>query len=208
MDAAIVGVVGSLTGVALGAATQHYLASISRRWAVDDSERQRRRDAYARLLSSVDELHYKLVNLAPMTVAPAPKEVQEAARNEIAETHRALWMIKGELSLLASERLDSQIEALLVELTIYVGHVESGLKVVSLRDLTKIVWLRHELVKTMRDDLAQERDPWIEQFSSRRSRPSRHPTRAPVPNWSGRLSGEDTSPVARHPGLLGSIPST
>jgi hypothetical protein len=54
MDAAIIGVVGSLAGVVLGAAGQQWQTNRSRRWQLSDLRRTERRHIYVRFLATAE----------------------------------------------------------------------------------------------------------------------------------------------------------
>lgn len=201
MDAALIGVVGSLAGVAVGAATQHFQASVSRRWALEDSQRQERRYAYGQFLSCADELHGAVIELMGFTAAPsAPKEVRQSKHEEITNTCRRLSAMSAALSLLADEVLTAKIAMYSARMILYAAQASVRKQVAFDEELElELAKRRIDLVRDMRNELAGKRPLRfrIRNLLPRRAEPSRQPTTASVPSPLQRLAGEDSSPETR-----------
>jgi hypothetical protein len=201
MDAAIIGVVGSLAGVSIGAATQHYQASIRRRWELEDSKRQERRQAYGRFLSLSDELHGAVVDLMALVAAQsAPVEGRLSKGKEIRNICQRLRAMSSELSLLADEVLALKIEMFSAYMMIYVAQQTARKQLVFDEDLEmERAERRTDLVRDMRNELVGKntRRLRIRNLLPRRPEPSRRRTEAPISSSLQRLAGEDATTVAR-----------
>jgi hypothetical protein len=200
MDATLIGVVGSLAGVAIGASTQHYQASARRGWELEDSEREKRRETYAKYISTVDEYQAAAIQHLALLAMSAPEERQRSKRQEIDEIDQRLRSMGGPLSMVASEMVDLQIAVfssmLLFHHTQKTHEGEGGL------DLEWMNWIvseRTNLIQAMRDDLAGKRPrrSRVRRLFSKRAAPSRRRIRAPIPSSLQRLAGEDASPQAQ-----------
>ena len=60
MDAAVIGVLGSLAGVVLGAVGQQWQGNRSHKWQQSDLRRRERRDVYVRFLTAAEDEHTRL----------------------------------------------------------------------------------------------------------------------------------------------------
>jgi hypothetical protein len=160
MDAALIGVVGSLAGVAIGAGTQHYQALVRRKWEFEDSERGQRRELYAQYISTANEYQMAVLQYLALLDMSASEEAQRSKRREITELEQRLRLMDGPLSMVASDRVEIKRLALSSGLglfyTLETADGKGGLDV----EWVQFLASQHtELISEMRDDLARKPRP-------------------------------------------------
>ena len=190
---------GAWGGVAIGASTQHFQASARRTWELEDSQRERRREAYAQYISTVDEYQAAVTEHLALLAMSAPDETQRSKRQEIRGIGQRLRLMGGPLSMLASDLVDVQIATFSAVLGYY--HMEQTADEKGGLDMEWLNWLASErtnLICAMRDDLAGEhlRRSRIGRLFSGPATPSRQRARAPVPGSLLRRAGEGANPQA------------
>src|SRR5215216_6757845 len=157
MDAALIGVVGSLVGVAVGAGTQHYQALIRRNWEFEDSKREKRRELYAEYISTVNEYKMAVIQCLALLDGSASEEVLRSKRQEIADIDQKLRMMDGPLSMVASERAEIKRVALSSTLGLfYMLEASDGKGGLDVEWVQFLANQHSELISEMRDDLARK----------------------------------------------------
>ena len=193
MDATLVGVVGSLAGVALGASTQHFQASARRKWELEDSEREKRREAYAQYISAVDEYRTAVVQYLGLLDLSASEEAKRSKRQEIKDIDQRLRLMDGPLSMIAGERVEivrTAVSAVLgLFYTLESSDGKGGLDVEWVRFLAS---QHSQLIVEMRDDLARkpQRRSRITRLFWKRPAPSREHLNVPLPVRSSTWQNE------------------
>jgi hypothetical protein len=196
MDAALIGVVGSLVGVAVGAGTQHYQALIRRNWEFEDSEREKRRELYAQCISAANEYKMTVIQYLALLDGSASEEVQRSKRQEITDIDQKLRMMDGPLSMVASERVEIKRVALSSMLGLfYMLETSDGKGGLDVEWVQFLANQYSELISEMRDDLVRKprRRSGIKRLFWKRLPASRQRPHAPLPSSVQRLAEQGGS---------------
>jgi hypothetical protein len=196
MDAVLIGVIGSLAGVAIGAGTQHHQASVRRKWELEDSGREKRREVYGQYISAANEYRMAVIQYLALLDISASEEVQRSKRQEITDIDQRLRFMDGPLSMVASERVELRRIALSAMLglfyTLETADGKGGLDV----EWVQFLASQHsELISEMRDDLARKprRRSKSRRLFWKRLAPSRQRPPAPLPSSVQRLAEQGRS---------------
>ena len=103
MDAAVIGVLGSLAGVVLGAFGQQWQSNRSRRWQQSDLRRSERRDVYVRFLTAAEDEHETAIQVGLKRTASHTLDEGQQHWRDLSAARAKLHMLLTELRLIADQ---------------------------------------------------------------------------------------------------------
>jgi hypothetical protein len=150
MDSAVIGVVGSLAGVMLGAAGQQWQSNRSRKWQQSDLRRSERRDLYVRFLTAADDEQETAIQVGLKHTGIHTREEARQHWRDLSAARAKLFPLLTELRLVVDQPVYERAGALCAFL------FEFGEKTL-VRETTppmdEFLKLKEALIEAMRTDL-------------------------------------------------------
>ena len=103
MDAAVIGVLGSLAGVVLGAVGQQWQSNRSHKWQQSDLRRRERRDVYVRFLTAAEDEHETALQVGLKRTGIYTHEEGQQHWRDLSEARAKLHMLLTQLRLVANQ---------------------------------------------------------------------------------------------------------
>jgi hypothetical protein len=150
MDPVVIGVVGSLAGVMLGAAGQQWQSNRSRKWQQSDLRRSERRDMYVRFLTAAEDEHEAAFQVGLKRTAIYSIEEGQQHWRDLSAARAKLRPLLTELRLVADQSVHERAAKLSASLYEF---GETALLGETPPPMDQLVELKEALIEAMRTDL-------------------------------------------------------
>jgi hypothetical protein len=159
MDPVVIGVIGSLAGVVIGAGAQQLQAARTHKWHILETERQGRRELYVRFLTALYQFVPTLVNAS--TNAQLGDTQQTEKLNEVQQGFDKLYMLTSEVALVANPAIDALVGDLYEPVDFLAAAAKEPKVAAEQKEqkeeitkmLDRVVDLHDRILGAMRDDL-------------------------------------------------------